>query len=123
MKSRRSGHLEPGAVARFEASLRRATEQVIAVRRAQGEEGDELRADVLADLLDAMTDDVPTLEMIEVEGEPELQRCMSVEEFFREVLAEFGLDGSDMYLQETLYESVRRIVDEALAGDAAGRTD
>ncbi len=122
MKVERSDHLEPAA-ALLRASLRCATEQVIAIRRKLGEEGDELRSDVLADLKDAMADSASTVEMIEVPGEPGTHRCISVEEFFRGVLAAFSLDGSDLYLQETLYESVRRIVDEALAGDAAGRTD
>ena len=55
--------------------------------------------------------------LIEVEGLDEPQRRIGVEEFFRGVLAVFRLDGSDLLLQETLYEWVRQIIDEALAGD------
>lgn len=122
MKVERPDHPVPAA-ALLRASLRRATEQVIAIRRKLGEEGDELRSDVLADLKDAMADSASTVEMIEVPGEPGTHRCISVEEFFRGVLAAFGLDGSDLYLQEIVYELVRGFLDEMLAGDGAGRAD
>jgi hypothetical protein len=83
-----------------------------------GEEGDELRADVLADVKDALTGSEPSLELIEVPGEPEPQLCITTEGIYRAALAEFGLDRSDPIVQESVWELVRRDVDEVLRGDA-----
>ena len=88
-----------------------------------GEEGDELRADVLADVKDALVGDEPSLELIEVAGKPGPQLCITTEGIYRAVLAQFGLDRSDPYIQETVWELVRRDLDEALGGDARGGAD
>lgn len=118
MRDRRSGRPGPGDLDPFRARLRRAAEFVIAVRRKLGEEGDELRADVLADVKDALTGDGPSVEVIEVAGEPGPHVCISTEGVFRDVLDDFGLDRADPRTQESFWEAARRAVDEALAGDA-----
>ncbi len=115
MEDRAPEYREPGPSGPLRAKLRRATELIIAVRR---EGGEELRADVLADIKDVLTGSEPSMELIEVPGEPEPQVCISNEGIYRAVLAEFGLDRSDPYVQESVWELVRWAVDEVLGGDA-----
>lgn len=112
-----------GALGPFRARLRQVTQVVVAVRRSLGEEGAELHAHVVGDLKAAFGDEEPSLEWIAVDGEPEPQACASTDGLFRMVLAEFGVDRSDLHAQETVFELVRRDLDEAIDEDAAGPTD
>ena len=120
MEDRAPVYRAPGAFHPLRARLLRAAEFVIAVRRKMGEEGDELRADVLADVKEALTGDGPSAEVIEVAGVPGPQVCITTEGVFRDVLDDFGLDRTDPRTQESFWEAARRAVDEALAGDALG---
>lgn len=116
MGDRRSSRLDPGELNVFQERLRRAAEFVIAVRRKLGEEGDELRVDVLADVKDALVGDGPSVELIEVAGEPGPQVCITTEGVFREILDDFDLDRTDLRIQERFWEAARRAVDEVPAG-------
>jgi hypothetical protein len=115
MEQRRSDWLEVGGSSAFQARLRRVSAFVVAVRRRTGEEGDELRANVLADVKDALGGDEPTAELIEVEGFPGPQACITTEGVFRNVLEDFGLDRTDPRTQESFWEAARRAVDEVLS--------
>ena len=116
MENRRSSRPDPGGLNVFQERLRRAAAFVVAVRRKMGEEGVELRADVLADVKDALTGDGPIVELIEVEGMPGPQVCITTEGVFRDVIEDFGLDRTDLRVQETFWETARQAVEEALSG-------
>ncbi len=70
MKDRAPDCREPRSSGPLRAKLRRATALIIAVRRKLGKGGEELRADILADIKDALVGDGPSVELIEIPGEP-----------------------------------------------------
>ncbi len=91
-----------------------------------GQQDEELRADVVADLKDAFVGEGPTRETFVVEGVAGKSvhvTCHTPDGIFREIFADFGLDRSDQRLQESLFETVRRTLDEVLAGEPPGRAD
>ena len=98
------------------ARVRDATRLIVQVRREMGEEGEELRSDVIADLKDAFVGVGPTRETMVIEGETRLATCHTPDGHYREIFADFGLDRSDQRLQETLFDMVRRTLDAELAG-------
>ena len=115
MRNRRLLPRPSGAFSPLQAAIRRATELIVAIRREFGEEGEELRADVLGGIKEALTGAERWLETITVEGEP--QFCATTEGVFRMVFDQFGVDRSDLRLQEVLFEWVRQSLDELLDED------
>ena len=87
MKARPPGRRESEPSSPLRSRLREATEAILAIRRKMGEEGVELRADVLADVKEALVGDEPSLELIEVAGVPGPQVCLTTEGVYRAVLA------------------------------------
>ncbi len=111
----RSGACDPQSSDPVHAMVRRATRLMAAVGRQSGLDDRTIRATILGDLQEALTGDEPWMEALPVAGEPGPVPCVTGDGVYRLVLRQFGLDRSDVYLQESCDVWVRRALDEALA--------
>lgn len=108
------------------AKIRRATEAIVAVRRHFGDDDAVIREGVVGDIKEALEGDEPWVKLIPLAGVPEPEPCASLPGIYRMVLDHYGLDRCDLHLQESVFEWVRRALDEALelaGGDAGPRSD
>ncbi len=95
--------------------VQRATRLMVAVGRQSGLDDRTIRATILGDLEEALTGDGPWMEALPVAGEPGPVPCVTGAGVYRVIFQQFGLDRSDVYLQESCDVWVRRALDEALA--------
>ena len=97
------------------AKVRRATRMLVAFGRQSGRDDEEIRTFVLNAIKEALNGNRPWKRMRSVPGEPEPLECVTAAGFYRLILEYFGLDRSDLYLQETWLVWVQRALAEALA--------
>src|SRR5690349_20304346 len=97
------------------AKVHRATEMLVAIHRRFGKGDEAVRADVLADVRQALTGAEPRIGLLQAEDAADPEPAISTPGVYRLILDHFGLDRSDVYLQEAWTEWVQRTLAEALA--------